>query len=90
MAIPYRQETLDAEQTTTLSCSNGLDLGEMRCRQHQTIMTSRGVQSHIRDKSITNDSYIGAQSTEWTCTNQPLFRPHLLGLVRMGLAIHMF
>jgi len=55
MAIPYRQETLDAEQTTTLSCSNGLDLGEMRCRQHQTIMTSQGVQSHIQHKSITND-----------------------------------
>jgi hypothetical protein len=23
----------------------------------------------------------------WTCTNQPLFRPHLLGLARMGLNI---
>jgi len=57
MAIPYQQETLflDAEQTTTLSCSNSLVLGEMRCRQHQTIMTSREMQSHIRDKSITNN-----------------------------------
>jgi hypothetical protein len=57
MVIPYRQETLflDAEQMTILSCSNGLVLGEMRCRQRRTIMTSRDMQSHIRDKSISND-----------------------------------
>ena len=28
---------------------------EMRCRQYQPIMTSRDMQSHIRDKSIIND-----------------------------------
>jgi hypothetical protein len=91
MAIPYQQETLflNAEQMTILSCSNGLVLGEMRGRQHQTIMTSRDMQSHIGDMSITNDGYIGAQSTEGTYVNQPLFRTHLLGLGRMALGIHM-
>jgi len=53
---------------------------EMRCRQHQSIMTSWDMQSHIRDKSITNNGYIGAQSTKWTYTNQPLVRSHFLGL----------
>jgi hypothetical protein len=85
--IPYRQETLilDAEQMTILSRSNGLVLGEMSCHRPQTIMIFRDMQSHIRNKSITNDWYIGAQSTKWTCMNQPLFRPQLPGLGQLGL-----
>jgi hypothetical protein len=51
---------------------------EIRCRQYQTIMTSRDMQNHIRDMSVTNDWDIGAQFTEWTYTNQPLYRPQLL------------
>jgi len=62
---------------------------EMRCRQHQNIMTSRDFQCHIRNKSIPNNRDIRTQSTEWTYTNEPLFRPHRLGLGRVGLMIHM-
>jgi len=51
---------------------------EMRCRQHQTIMASRDMQGHMRDKSLTNDRYIGVLSTKWTYMNQPLGRPHSL------------
>jgi hypothetical protein len=49
MVILYRQETLfpDAEQRTIHSCCTGFVLGEMRCRQYQTIMTSRDMQSQI-------------------------------------------
>jgi len=62
---------------------------EVRCCQHQSIMTSQDMQSHISDKSITNDWYIRAQLAEWTCINQLLFQPDLLGLRWTGLAIHM-
>jgi hypothetical protein len=58
---------------------------EMRCRQYQTTTASQDMQSHILDKLVTNDWYIGVLSTEWTYTNQPLFRPHLFGLGRWGL-----
>ena len=91
IVIPYQQETLflDAAQTTILSCSNGSVPGEMRCRQHYTIITSRDMQGQIRDKTITNVGYSWAQSSEWTCMNQLLFRPQLLGLGPMGRSIHM-
>jgi len=62
---------------------------EVRCRQYQITTASRDMQGHIRDKSITNNSYIGAKAMEWTCTNHPLFRPHLLGLGQMGCTIYM-
>jgi len=58
---------------------------EMRRRQYQNTITSRDMQSHIRDKSITNNRYIGAQSTQWTYTKQSLVRPHFLGLGKWDL-----
>jgi len=58
---------------------------EMRCRQYQNTITSRDMQSHIRDKSTTNNRYIGAQSTECTYRNQPLVRPHFPGLGKWDL-----
>jgi len=42
-------------------------------------MASQDMQRHIGDMSITNDRCIGAMSTEWTYTNQPLVPPHILG-----------
>jgi len=57
----------------------------MRCCQHQSIMTSRDMQSQIRDTSITNNQYIGAQSREWTYKNQPFVQPHFLGLGKLDL-----
>jgi len=58
---------------------------EMKCRQHQSIIASQDMQSHIGDKLITINRYIGAQSTELTYTNQPLLRQHCLGPGRIGL-----
>ena len=45
------------------------------------------MQSHISDTSITNSRYIGAQSIEWTYTNQPLVRPHFLGQGKWDLRL---
>jgi hypothetical protein len=61
---------------------------EMRCHQHQSIIASQDMQSHMRDKSISNNRHIGSQSTKWTYTKPPLFRPHLLVLGRMGLTTY--
>jgi len=43
------------------------------------------MQSHIGDKLITNNGYIGALSTEWTYTNQPSVWLHFLALGRWDL-----
>jgi len=52
----------------------------MKSGQHESIMTSWDLQSHNRDKSITSNWHVAAQSTERTHTNQPLVWPHFLGL----------
>ena len=51
---------------------------EMRCYQYWTTMASQDMQSHMRDKSITNDHYITVLSTKWTYTSQLLVQPHFL------------
>jgi len=53
---------------------------EMRCRWYVTTMASWDKQGHMRDKSLTNNRFIGVLSTEWTYTNRPLVRPHSLCL----------
>jgi len=59
MVTTYRQGTffLVTEQMKIHSCFNGLFRAEMRCRQHQNVVISREMQSHIRDKSRTNIDY---------------------------------
>jgi hypothetical protein len=61
---------------------------EMKCRQYQTSTASRHMWSHTWYKWVTNDWYIGILSTEWTYTNQPLFRAHLLFLGPRGLTTY--
>jgi len=91
MAIPYRQESLflDAEQTAILSCSNSLVLGRWGVVNIKPLLHLEIDRVIYEISKITNHWYIGVLTTEWTYTNQPLFRPHLLGLGRMGLAIYM-
>jgi hypothetical protein len=60
----------------------------IRCCQHQNIMTSRDMQSYIPDTSQCKNQIIGAQSTQWTCWNESLFRPQLQHPGLMGLMIH--
>jgi hypothetical protein len=58
---------------------------EMRCRYYPTPTASWDEESNTGDMVVTKDRYIGVLSTEWTCTNQPLFRLHLLGLHIQGM-----
>jgi hypothetical protein len=91
MVIPNRQDTLFLGhwRNDYSLLLQWLISREIRCRQNLNIMTSRDMQSHIRNRSITNNRHIRAQSTKWTWTNIPLVHPHLLGLWQMGLVIHM-
>jgi hypothetical protein len=52
-------------------------------------MASLDMQSHLQNKSGTNNQYIAALSTAWTDTNQPCLQPLLVYLGQMELEIHM-
>jgi len=60
----------------------------MRCQQHQSIMASRDMKSHIWAKLITNNWYTWAQLTEWTYMDQCQLQSHLTGVGQMGLEIY--
>jgi len=53
---------------------------EKRYHQYQTTLASPDMQSHIRDKLVTNNQFFRALSTEWTYTNQFLSWLHFLDL----------
>lgn len=84
VVIPYRLESLfySRRPNNYAYLHEWLNLNGMIHRHHRSTMTSEDVQSHIRDHLVTNNQYVGVLSTEWSYTNQLLFRLHFLSWIK--------